>query len=262
MSSKDIDIAQKLLKNNTFLSDESITVYQFLSTKEKKSFLTFLQNTEIDLLIPYATPQSLNLSLFFCKEYLTHDIEAFNNKKLTNDLFHNIFYKSTLNHQEDLKIKKPIIDELVENKIIEINQKIGSTPLLHIAAVKNGAPFIQYLLNLGAKTNKLDKEKDSFASSALYDEENVEVFKLAISQKDFNPSKGNNVLSLAISKNYKKIINIILESNLPQNQDFWSAALDDYPTQMQEEIVPYYEKKLLEIGLAKSTNNNQRRIKV
>ena len=71
-----------------------------------------------------------------------------------------------------------------------------------------------------------------------------------------------NAAKIGISKNYKKIINIILESNLPQNQDFWSAALDDYPTQMQEEIVPYYEKKLLEIGLAKSTNNNQRRIKV
>jgi hypothetical protein len=246
--------------NNVFnfnytLDTFSIKVYQELSQSEKKEFLTSLA-TNSKASLSHCTrykdeDKNLTVAAFFITELLNHQI-----KDLKESLFFNKCLKSFLFYahpkkRKNFECKKPIIDSLIKQNLLDINELLLDENILNVSAIYNDLKTIKYLISYGAKTDYVDTYGGSFASLAL-SEANFSVFNFAINQPDFDPLKGSNTLYQALIKNHKKAIESIIYCTNPilSNHEYIKnakAILGNVGLVSElDQIITHYEKYLLD----------------
>ena len=179
-----------------------------------------------------------------------------------DNFVHAILYCETLNTKKELKIKKEIIELLIEHTNFDVNGKHNNIPFLHLAAVQNEISFIKWLVEKGAKTNELDNDNDTLASSTLWSKPNIKVLEYVINLPDFNPLIGNNILCIALSKDYNDAIQLIATSHLIHHEDFLKEAWQNYPEKMEKLVKPFYEKYKLDTTLINSNKIPTKRLKL
>lgn len=244
---------QELLVNATkgysALSMALIEAYQELDKIEKIKFLhDLMPHTPRISYNMNAIHDSFIIPKFFVQEYLDFSIVNFQSSNIFKQLIHYALYFALEDKEENFKEKQKLLDLLIEKGHLNPDSEIIDFPILHILAISNDLKTIQYLINLGAKTNIVDKSNDSLASSCLFEKENVDVFEYVINLPNFDPNQGKNVLSFAIKKGYIKSIDTIINSSskLLSNQKFVDCAKKEYEKIIINEIMPQYEKILME----------------
>lgn len=220
--------------------------YQQLPDKLKNEYMDRVLNLSIDTWFYEQERYRKTGNLFFMKEFFTHRIDDFldlKNQGRYEDVIHLFFYRKLYENTNEIEIKNELVSLFIDKKKIQINTKLNKVPLLHIAAVQNSVDFIEHLVNLGAKTNIIDDDNDSFASSTMCLGENLEVLKFALTLNDFNPLKGKNILKTALDKNCDDSVQLILNTPFVANDNFIQKAQKSARFNV---ILPYYEKALLE----------------
>jgi hypothetical protein len=216
--------------------------FQQLSEEHKLIYIDNILKTSIESWYDTQQKGRATGNIYFVKEFATKHLDKFLEYDYEK-FIHFFLYEKLNNNVKEIEVKKDIVDILIKQNKIKINGNLNKIPFLHIAAVKNDSTFLEYLVSLGAKTNKIDEDNDSFASSTLCSIENISGLKFAINQPDFNPLRGENILHKALNRNFTLAIDLILKSPLIKNNDFINNAREH---ENFDSILPYYEKLLLE----------------
>lgn len=238
-------------KDSLALDKNAIKQYNSLTKKEKKDFLSLLKDFEVDQFgVNYKSDEYIDLSLFLNKEFLIQDIKKVKDSKIYNSLLHALFYHSYTD-MENMERKKEVIELYVKKEDFDINQKYNDIPFIHLAAVNHDKDFLEYLVSLGAKTDIVDSDNDSLASASLYFKENLSALEFALSQPNFNPNLGQNILAKALNDGYDDAIALMIKHNLIANKEFLDSAFHEltYSTAMDEiksELIALHEKHILE----------------
>lgn len=224
--------------------------YKNLSKKDQKKYLIKIINDKNPSWTDYIVGYHLPSLTSFLKEFFEHSlIENFKTSFMFDEFLHALFYAKNPDNEKEFEIKKEAVELLIKHFDLDINKTVNQVPPLHIAATQSSVSFLEWLIQIGANAEKIDSDNDSFASSTLCTFENIEALSYAISLPTFNPLCGNNILSYAIEENYQKAIDLIVSSSCMENSTFISKVRNDYPDEMENIIMPSYEKKRFEKSL-------------
>jgi hypothetical protein len=250
----------KIFKDKIEFTAPCVDRYQKLSLSEQIKVLEELKNYEtIGFHVFCKDSQKLEISVFFTKEFFNHQINNFITSAIYDNLLSYICYFCHSNKKENYKIKKEMLDLFYIHQKIDFN--VPTASLINSLSVHNDLKTIQYAMSLGAKINLIDGGGESVASASVMIKENIEVFKFAINQKDFNPNDGENVLYLALTHNFSKAIEAIIQSDtqLLENKEFIDVARVrlTHPEKIEQIVLPQYEKFLLEKNIEEKKHNKK-----
>jgi hypothetical protein len=241
------------------LNTHAIKNYQYLSMQQKREFLNELKNYAPKMSYETSTPDRQDfITTFFLDEYLTLGVK-FKDTNAYHALLNFFFSSKVKDDKENLESKKRMIEQLTQKESFNITDLINGFPLTHLFAIHNDLKTIEYIMDLGAPIDIIDKSGDSFASSSLYMGENIEVFKFAINQPSFNPNLGTNILTLALNHGYEKSIQAIIDSpnHLLSNEKFINDLSATDQKFVYSNMMPLYEKFLFKDQFTSSKNTTK-----
>lgn len=247
-----------LFAANVKMGTPAPVLYQFLDEKSKKEFFDSLKNCDSNVL--------RTLDSYFLKEdsdFLTMCLKDYastldySNSKEIMSIVTDFLVEVYLSHTFSPSQKGEVIKSFI-NSGLNVNEEEEDTPLLHYVAVYCNQETIQFMVEKGAKINLIDLDDDTALSSSIAQQENVENFSYLISLENINYTEGKNVLAIALRRNYEKIIDIIIEKKLLDNDEFFNQAQNQIRLDQFEEFLIKKEKFDLENTLTLSLDKKAR----